>query len=144
MHCVSLQWLGFFTEFLREGGLGSLGCLGVQFLDEVVDMRVIMHVVFFVLQPEEVPQLQYLDLAVDDFFVKFTEAVDVPVIIQRRGVRRHPCRGGNAQQTTTIIQSGRHLLLNPDANARKNNFFFKKKEKRKKKKKKKKKEHDRK
>ena len=23
MHCVSLQWLGFFTEFLREGGLGS-------------------------------------------------------------------------------------------------------------------------
>ena len=59
-------------------------------------MRVIVHVVFFVLQTVEVPQLQYLDLVVDDFFVQFIEAVDVPVIIQRRGVRRHPCRGANA------------------------------------------------
>ena len=59
-------------------------------------MRVIVHVVFCVMQTVEFPQLQYLDKVVDDFFVQFIEAVDVPVIIQRRGVRRHPCRGANA------------------------------------------------
>ena len=66
---------GFFTEFLREGGLGSSGCLGVQFLDEVVDMRVIVHVVFFVLHAcwrvgytVVYPQLQLIDKVLAPWF----------------------------------------------------------------------------
>ena len=45
-------------------------------------MPVIVHVVFFVLKTVEVPQLQYLDKVVDDFFVQFIEVVDVPVIMR--------------------------------------------------------------
>ena len=60
--------------------------LGVWFLDEVVDMPVIVHIVFFVLKTVEVPQLQFLDKVVDVFFVQFIDGVDVPVIMQRRGL----------------------------------------------------------
>ena len=34
----------------------------------------------------KVPQLQYLDKVVDVFFVQFIDGVDVPVIMQRRGL----------------------------------------------------------
>ena len=58
--------------------------LGVCFLDEVLDMPVIVHVVFFVLKTVEVLELQFLDKVVDVFFVQFIDGVDVPVIMQRR------------------------------------------------------------
>ena len=47
-------------------------------------MPVIVHVVFFVLKTVEVPQLQYLDKVVANFFVQFIKVADVPVIIQRQ------------------------------------------------------------
>ena len=47
-------------------------------------MPVIVHVLFLVLKTVDVPQLQYLDKVVDDFFVQFIDGVDVPVITQRR------------------------------------------------------------
>ena len=34
--------------------------VGIQFLDTVIDMPALVHVVFFVLKTVEVPQLQYL------------------------------------------------------------------------------------
>ena len=60
--------------------------LGVWFLDEVVDMPVIVHIVFFALTTVEAPQLQFLDKVVDVFFVQFIKVADVPVIMQRRGL----------------------------------------------------------
>ena len=50
--------------------------LGVRFLDEVVDMPVIVHVVFFVRKTVEVPQLQFLEV-VDVFFVQFIDGVSL-------------------------------------------------------------------
>ena len=61
---------------------------GVQFLDTVVDMPVIVHVVLVVLKTLEVPQLQYLIKVLDVFFVQFIDGLDVPVIMQRRLVSR--------------------------------------------------------
>ena len=49
-------------------------------------MPVIVHVVFFELRTVEVPQLPFLDNVVDVFFVQFINGVDVPVIMQRRGL----------------------------------------------------------
>ena len=60
---------------------------GRPVLDEVVDMPAIVRVVFFVLKIVEVPQLQYLVKVVDVFFVQFIDSVDVPVLMQRRGLR---------------------------------------------------------
>ena len=49
-------------------------------------MPVIVHVVFFELRTVEVPQLPFLDKVIDVFFVQFIDGVDVPVIMQRRGL----------------------------------------------------------
>ena len=57
---------------------------GVQLLDMVFDMPVLVHVVFVVLKTVEVPQLQYFVKVVDVFFVLFIDVLDVPVILQRR------------------------------------------------------------
>ena len=65
-----------------------------RFMTPVVVQRQVLGLT--VQKTVDFPQLQYLDKVVDDFFVQFIEVVDVPVIIQRRGVRRHPCRGANA------------------------------------------------
>ena len=45
------------------------GLWGVRFLDEGVDMPVIVHCVFFELRTVEVPQLPFLDKVIDVFFV---------------------------------------------------------------------------
>ena len=47
---------------------------------------IIVHVVFFELKTVEVPQLLFLDKVIDVFFVQFIDGVDVPVIMQRRGL----------------------------------------------------------
>ena len=54
------------------------GLLGVRYLDEGVDMPVIVHVVFFELRTVEVPQLQYLDKAIDVFFVQLIDGYGRP------------------------------------------------------------------
>ena len=73
--------------FLRRGG--RCPCCadrrrGCPVLGQGGDMPVIVHVVFFVLKTVEVPQLQYLDKVVANFFVQFIKVADVPVIIQRQ------------------------------------------------------------
>ena len=53
--------------------LSSLWWSMSQFLDTVIDMPVIVHVVFVVLKAVEVPQLQYLHKVVDVFFVQLVD-----------------------------------------------------------------------
>ena len=50
---------------------------GCPVLGRGVDMPIFVHVVFFELRTVEVPQLQYLDQAIDVFFVQPIDGVDV-------------------------------------------------------------------
>ena len=64
-------------NFIRTHG-GAGGVLRVRFLDEGVDMPVIVHVVFFELSTVEVPQLPFLDKVVDVFFVQLIDGCGRP------------------------------------------------------------------
>ena len=84
--CQCLRLLRKSWRGLRFWNVSSnvLGCLslgtedderGRLFLDEVVDMPVIVHIVFFVLKTVEVPQLQFLDKVVDVPVLQFIDKV---------------------------------------------------------------------
>ena len=92
--------------------------VGVQFLDTVIDMPVIMHVVFVVLKTVEVPQLQFLDKVVDVFFVQFfdgcgrpcarAEACHRPVVLHRQGFwsRQRRTLSGGIQVQFCFTETG--------------------------------------
>ena len=103
--CVCCAWCWAVQKILRRkadgagagrGGAGGvvdvlvvlIVDMGVQFLDTVFDMPVVVHVGFVVRKIVEVPQLQYPDEAVDVLFAQFIDGMDVPVITQRRWVSR--------------------------------------------------------